>query len=173
MLVDGEEMAYTEIYQRYWEKLFAISYNYCHSKELAEEIVQDIFMKLWDKRYETEIYNLPAYLATACKFSVYKHLLKQKRRKELLHQNTTDVQLTIDEEARIHACFLQNYINRIVEKLPPQCKAVFHYSRNEGLSASEIATHMQISTKTVESHLTKALKHIKLSLKIVKSFFVF
>lgn len=161
LLRTSDEKAFTEIYGRYWELLYAIGYNYCREKPVAEEIVQDVFMSLWHRRTEIIIKDLPAYLATACKFSVFKHLNKLKRRSELLEEHMLPVVPDINEEDNINARFLQEYISGVIEQLPTQCKTVFLYSREKGFSNSEIASQMNISVKTVESHLTKALKTLR------------
>ncbi len=121
LLRRGDEKAYTEIYRRYWEKLFAIAYHYSSSKETAEEIVQEIFLQLWDKREAVLIDNLPAYLATACKFAVFRQVVRQKRRQALLNEHLSTVTVA-DDEAAIQARFLEEYINGIVETLPDQCR---------------------------------------------------
>src|SRR6188474_853020 len=87
LLQSSDGAAFTELYNRYWEQLFAISYNYSKQKETAEEVVQEVFMSLWDRRNTVDINDLAAYLATASKFSILKHLLKNKRRKQLLEQH--------------------------------------------------------------------------------------
>lgn len=167
LLKQDDEAAFTSIYNRYWDKLFAISFNHCKQKSLAEEIVQDIFMSLWGRRNSLEITHLSSYLATAAKFSVFKYLLREKKRNELLTENVS-FEPTTSEDERINARFLLDYINGIVETLPPQCKLVFRYSRENELSISEIAEKMQISSKTVESHLSKALKALRLYLRSVR-----
>lgn len=163
-LKSNDEAAFTHIYNKYWEKLFAIGFSYCRQKQIAEEMVQDVLMSLWDRRHTIAITNLSAYLATAIKFAVFKHLLKEKRRAELLEQGLSPV-MYISEEEHINGRFLQDYINGVVETLPQQCRLVFRYSRNGELSIPEIAEKMQLSPKTVESHLTKALRILRLSLR--------
>jgi RNA polymerase sigma-70 factor (ECF subfamily) len=164
LLQSSDERAFTELYNRYWEILFAISYNYCKHKETAEEIVQEVFMRLWDKRSAVNINDIGAYLATAVKFSIFKHITREKRRQELLAQYLAP-QDAIDEEAEINARFLQEYVNGVIEKLPEQCRIVYKLRREEDLSIREIAEQLHLSPKTATNHLTKALKSIGLALK--------
>ena len=160
MLRNDNDEAFVEIYNRYWDKLLAIGYNHARNKETAEEIVQDVFMSLWNRRHETEIDRLAAYLATAVKFAVFKTLARENRRKALLAGQPADVP-TSPDEAIIEAKFLKEYLDGVVAGLPEKCRLVFTYSREHQLSTKEIADTLQLSHKTVESHLTKALKTIR------------
>lgn len=155
--------AFTEIYNRYWKRLFSIAYSFCNDKSVSQDIVQEIFTKLWSRRLDLEIESLNTYLAKAVRFSVFKFIYKQKRRLEIESQNYPKESSTLTEE-QIDARFTQEYINKVVELMPENCKVVFKYSRNSGLSTSEISEELGISKKTVEGHLTKGLKIIKLSL---------
>lgn len=167
----GDARAFTEIYERYWEKLFAIAYHYSHQKETAEEVVQEIFLRLWDKRSTVLIEDLGAYLATACKFSVFKHTVRQKRRQELLNRHLTPVSVADDEEA-ITARFLEEYVQGVIETLPKQCRVVYELRRKEDLSIEEIARVLDISPHTARNHLNKALKTLRYSLRDVQGCFL-
>lgn len=159
-----DQEAFAEIYSRYWNKLMAIAYNHTKDKSAAQEIVQELFIGLWNRRDQLEILNIGNYLATAIKFSIYKQIDKEKRRREVENNGTGFYNYSEDEE-KIEAKFLQEYINGLVEQLPEKCRLVFNYSRVQGLSIPEIANEMNISEKTVEGHLTKGLKTIKSNLK--------
>ena len=163
-LAVGEESAFTEIYNRYWRKLIALAYSHTKDKYLAEEIVQEVFLSLWNRRETVEIKTLGGYLATAIKFSVFKHTYNSGRRAKIIERFSSAQTADLPEEI-VHAKFLQEYINGIVEQLPEKCRLVYSYSRNEGLSIKEISTQMAISEKTAEAHLTKALKVLRLNLK--------
>lgn len=159
----GDELAFTEVYSRYWKKLLAIAYHYTKDKIVAEEIVQEVFISLWNRRNKVKIKSLANYLATAIKFSVFKQLARQKRRLDIVRSISEPAPLSLDEQ-EIDARFLKEYITGIVEQLPDKCRLVFKYSRDNGLTIPEIARQMELSEKTVESHLTKALKTIRLDL---------
>ena len=160
MLRNNDDEAFVEIYNRYWDKLLAIGYNHARNKEIAEEIVQDVFMSLWNRRQNSDIDRLAPYLATAVKFTVFKTLARENRRKALLAGQLTEVTASPDEAA-IEAKFLKEYLDGVVAGLPEKCRLVFTYSREHQLSTKEIAATLQLSHKTVESHLTKALKTIR------------
>lgn len=164
LLSRGDEAAFNEIYSRYSEKLLAIAYQYTKDKNFAEEIVQEVFSGLWERRSQLKIETLSAYLATAIKFSVFRTVHRQRRRAEIVELNYKVKEAHLLEET-IHAKFLQEYINGIVEQLPEKCRLVYKYSRNKGLSNAEISEEMEIAEKTVEAHMTKALKALRNNLK--------
>jgi RNA polymerase sigma-70 factor (family 1) len=159
-IAEGDERAFTEIFDHYWKKLLAIAFNHTKDKSDAEEIVQEVFIALWNKRAILEIRTLDRYLATATKFTVFSSYYRKKKRIEGLI-NSIEFTEHYDMEDQIAARFLQEQIDGIVSTLPEKCRLVFEYSRVAGMKISEIATEMGISEKTVEAHLTKALKTIK------------
>ena len=114
---------------------------------------------------------LNTYLGSAVRFSVFKLIYKQKRRHEIESQNVADELSTLTEE-QIDTRFIQEYINKVVEELPETCRMVFNYSRNHGLSTTEISMELGISKKTVEGYLTKGLKIIRLNLKNAMNIFL-
>ncbi|MCS3556806.1 MULTISPECIES: RNA polymerase sigma-70 factor [unclassified Sphingobacterium] len=163
----SDARAITEIYRRYWKKLLAIAYNHIRDKDDAEEVVQTVFIKLWDKRNDIAIGQLPNYLATAVKYSVFSMIQKKNRKDEVGQFFVMNHQSQDYEEEKIYTIFLRQYIKGVVEELPDRCRLVFTYSREQGKTIPEIATTMNIAEKTVEAHLTKALRRIKHSLKAI------
>ncbi|NLR59214.1 RNA polymerase sigma-70 factor [Chitinophaga polysaccharea] len=155
--------AFTEIYNRYWKKLLAIAYIHCRDKMAAEEIVQEVFISLWNRRQELAVDKVNAYLATAVRLSVFKQYARQQRREQIIAATADPVISSWDEE-KIYTRFLQQQINGIIEILPEKCRLVFKLNRVEGLSIPEVAQRMGIAEKTAEAHLTKALKVLKLKL---------
>jgi RNA polymerase sigma-19 factor, ECF subfamily len=164
LLKEGDHAAYTEIYRRYWKKLLLIAWNHSKDELASKDIVHDVFISLWERYTEVEINNLPAFLATSVKFTVYKYYQKEQRRNGLALQNY-EYETTVNDEDKLDAIFLQEYVNGIVEKMPEKCRLVFGYSRNLGMKNSEIATKIQITEKGVEANLTRALRIIRGELK--------
>jgi len=160
LLTDGDRSAFTEIYQRYWKKMLTISWNHTKDKTTAEDIVHEVFMNLWEKKDTLAILDLPAFLATAVKFSVFKNYQRAAHRTELAKKHYHFEDLTLEEE-KWDALFLQEYINGLVEQLPEKCRLVFKLSREAGLKNAAIAAELQISEKGVEANLTRALKLIR------------
>lgn len=170
-LQSGDEFAFSEIYNRYWDKLLAIGYYHTRNKQAAEDIVHDVMISLWKRKADVEIDSLQGYLATAVKFSVFKAIARDKRQRDLKAGYVTDDGVS-DIESNLDARFLQEYLHGAVEKLPDKARLVFTYSRIEELSIADIGKKMDLSPKAVEYHMTKALKSLRETLKKIKSFFI-
>lgn len=165
LMQTGKEWAFSEIYRRYWEKLLAVGYYHMKNKEAAKEIVHDVLLSLWLRRETLVIQSLPAYLGTAVKFSVLKAITREKRQQELLAGNNTTLETVAEEEEKLDAKFLKDFLAGEVEKLPEKTRLVFKYSREEHLSMIEVADKLDISLKTVEYHISRALKTLRSSLR--------
>lgn len=173
LITDGREAAFTEIYNRYWERLVATGYYYTRSKEAAEEIVNDVLMGLWLRRASLVIHSLPAYLGTAVKFAVFKSMARNKRRNQVLGgqlSGEAEAAAHNDTEQHLDALFMDEWLRGIVEQLPEKARLVFVYSRDEALSVKEIAGKMDLSPKSVEYHMTKALKTLRDSIRKMSIF---
>jgi len=164
LFTEGNDAAFTEIYNRYWKKLIALSYSYTKDKFEAEEVVQEIFVSLWNRRDVIKIETLSSYLATATKFSIFKAIYTRNRHEQLLENIPASASADLPEDL-VHAKFMEEYVSGLVEQLPEKCRLVYQYSRQKGLSPQEISDEMNIAKKTVEAHLTKALKMLRLNLK--------
>jgi RNA polymerase sigma-70 factor (family 1) len=170
LLQAASEAAFTEIYHRYWERLLAIGYYHTGDKQAAEDIVHEVMMSLWTRKTELQIHSLQAYLATAVKFAVFKTIIREKRRRELLAGRKTDIHYNIEEKLDLK--FLEEYLSGVVEQMPEKARIVFTLSRHQDLSIKEIAGKMDLSPKAVEYHMTKALRALKEAFRKIKSFFV-
>ncbi|MBL7700173.1 MAG: RNA polymerase sigma-70 factor [Chitinophagaceae bacterium] len=170
-LKNGDRTAFTEVYDLYWEKLVAIGYFFSKDKHAAEDIVHDVMISLWERRNDVEIETLSSYLGTAVKFSVFKMLARQKRRREMIAGIEADSSVR-DVEEKLDAKFIEEFTSGVIEQLPEQTRLIFHYSRQQELPVKEIAGKMKISGKAVEYHITKALKALRDSFHKIKSFFV-
>lgn len=169
---NGDQRAFSVIYNTYWNPLLAIAYRLTQDKEQSEEIVQEVFISLWRRRNEVAIVSLPNYLATAVKFATFKSLHRTRRQQELQQQSASESQLQLDEEA-VDAKFLKEYLDGIVETMPEKCRLVFRMSREDQKTNKEISGELEISEKAVEAHITKALKILKGSLRKVGLIFIF
>jgi RNA polymerase sigma-70 factor (family 1) len=158
--------AFDEIYYRYWKKLYAMAYNRVHSKMVAEELVQEIFVSLWVNRATMQVQNLSGYLFTATKYKVISHYERQLTRKTYLEKQTAIAQDRDDTtEQTVLVNDLHEALDREVNKLPARCREVFRLSRVENLSIKQVAAQMDISEKTVENQLLKAMKVLRTSLR--------
>jgi RNA polymerase sigma-70 factor (ECF subfamily) len=168
-----DEFAFKEIFERYWRKLYAIAYNRIQTTHSAEDIVQEVLTMLWIRRADLEINSLNNYLSTAVRYNIFHEFRKNNQRNKLedslkfLNQNQSTA--TIEEELRFKV--IQQNLQSEINKLPEKCKLVFRYSRELGMSNKEIAQQLQLSGKTVEAHITRALRHLRAALKRTSSLF--
>ena len=163
LLQNGDELAFTEIYNRYWDKLFAIAANKLKDLDEAEEIVQDIFVSLWKRREEIgSIEILSPYLAVSVKYRVIKCLDKRNSRQKYTDYSQRITSIADDStEQWLEFEELRSRLAIFVADLPEKCRLVFRLSRESGFSQKRIASELGISEKTVEAHLGKALKTLR------------
>lgn len=159
-LREGSHVAFARIYDHYWKKMLLIAWNHTHDESLAEDIVHEVFLKLWDNREDYQISNISGFLATAIKFVVFNNYRKKKNR-QILAESGYRSQHIQDDEKELDRLFLEEYIFDVVERMPEKCRLVFKYSREDGLKNAEIAALMNISEKGVEANLTRAIKILK------------
>lgn len=152
-----------EIYEMYHAKIFRFSVSYLKNEEDAYDIVQEVFIKLWENRLGLKKdTNFDAFLFTVAKNAVLslfrKRATEQKYRSDLSSTEESEpnkIENDLDFE------FLKKRYNQLIEKLPPKRKEIFILSREKGLTNKEIAFTKGISEKTVEDHLTKSLSFFK------------
>jgi RNA polymerase sigma-70 factor (family 1) len=168
LLKKDEILAFEAIYARYWDKLFNAAYKRLHNTAICEEIVQDIFVKIWEKRLALNMTaGLKNYLYTAVKYAVIDHYRKGILQHNFESESMLAPQLDNTTEDSIFFNDLKKHLEDIIATLPPKCRSVYELSRLENKSNKEIAAILNISEKTVEGHLTKALRHIRLEVKDV------
>ena len=159
----GDMIAFDVIYRNYSKKLYAFAFGLLKDHDQAEELVQDVFVTLWEKREQINPeLHFDNYLFTICYNAVRKFFRKKKmenRVKEYLLKNTPE---SIPETSNtIIYNELLDLVERTADRLPEKRRAVFKLSRQEGLQIKEIAERLNISSRTAETHLAKALKFIK------------
>ena len=170
LLKEDQQQALSALYYRYWDKLLSVAGNRLDHPEIAEECVQDVFFSLWQRRNDLKLkYSLATYLAVAVKYQVIKQLDKQYRLqdrkdkslypKEELYTPSADEYLLERE--------LMERIEAAVNRLPEKCRIVFKLSREQGMTNKQIAADLDISEKTVEAHLSKAIKDLRSDLTTI------
>ncbi|GAB3367654.1 RNA polymerase sigma-70 factor [Arachidicoccus ginsenosidivorans] len=162
-LQQGDRMAFTEIYNRYWKKIYIIAYNRMCDGAQSEDIAQEVFASLWANRGYVQIETLENYLATAAKYLVLTAIRKKtlSRNYGQRLKNSTVSQLT--PESTFQNKQILQLLELEIEKLPEKCKLIFKYSRNEGMATKQIAAKLHITPKTVDNQIHKALKILKLA----------
>jgi len=163
--------AFDELYDRYWKKLYIFAYKRVRSKDVAEEIVQEFLTNFWTKRSSLGIKSsFEGYIFTSVRNLVINFFAREARRDaycQIHLRYNHDVDTSTEEN--IYAKDLYSNLQKELSYLPSKCRSVFELSRKEHKSNKEIAEELGISVKTVESHLTKAIKRLRFNLN---SFFL-
>jgi RNA polymerase sigma-70 factor (family 1) len=166
LLRAGDGTALEEIYNRYSETVFLAAFRKVRSKEVAEELVQNLFISLWTKREQAQIQKLEAYLQSAMRYQVIDYI-RSKILRERYSQFAKE-QSNIDENASESKLLLQELsiaIDNTIKKLPQKTQEIFRLSRYEHRSVKEIAQYMNLSEKAVQYHVTQSLKFMRLHLR--------
>ena len=168
-LQNSDHQCFCYLYEKHWQKLYMIACKRLDNNQDAEEVVQDVFCNLWRRRNSLVLKsNFEAYFAVAVKYEVINRLAK--RAHERLYQSHamrhhSELAETTGEQVASNE-FLSR-LEHVINDLPEKCGKVFRLSRNQGYSHKKIAEEMNISMKTVESHLTKALRTLRASLSSI------
>lgn len=162
---EGSQEAFYKAFEQYHLKLYQYVYKYTGSVYYAEETVQLTFIKLWEKREGlSEQYAISTQLFRIAK-SILIDLMRKERLRDTQELSDTYVSEVLEEERYVHKEELGSVLSAI-EELPAQCQQVFKLSRFNNLSHSEISAQLSISPKTIETHISKALKYLRKSLSL-------
>lgn len=178
-----EKNKFEKIYSVYFPKLVRFSREYVVFTEDAENIVQDLFMYLWEHRSMLDsLSNLNAFLFTLTKnrcIDFYRHKTLTDSKKESLDTlQERELQLKMEalqefDENMFSVNDIEILLNNAIDHLPEKCRQVFILSRMEGLKHEEIATQLNISVNTVQNHIVTALRKLKVELKDYLPLFIF
>lgn len=165
-LSENDESALSIIYKEHWELMYIAAYNLVKSKQVSEDIVQDVFVNLWEKRERLVVKtSLKGFLYTSTIYKTYDYFRRNKSAitVELL-ESFNELQQSSDPAKELMDKELNEFIENIINELPERCRVVFNLSRKENLSNKEIAEQLKISIRTVEGHISKALRILRDSL---------
>jgi len=166
-LVQGNELAFEKIFKIYYKPLCHYAYSFLNDGAEAEEVVQNTFVKIWERRTTIQVQtSVKAYLYSMVRNSCLNVIKHEKVKQEFAqdHQYVTEKARPAVEEKMI-SNDLESKIYEAMRALPEQCRLVFQLSRFEELKYQEIADQLEISVKTVENQMGKALKTMRLHLK--------
>ena len=166
-LKDGNKKAFGYIFNTYNQKLYFFALGYLKSDKDAEEIVQETFLKIWERRdYLNPELSINAYLFKIAFNFIRKRLLKNTKDEELKHDLAGEL-VNFDNNTgnMLNYHFLLLHINKLIDQLPPRQKEIIELRKLEGYSVKEISEKLSLAIKTVEAHLTAGLKTLKERLK--------
>ncbi|SDG28955.1 RNA polymerase sigma-70 factor, ECF subfamily [Dyadobacter soli] len=158
-----DEQTFEQVYNQHWEKLYLAALYRLQDTDLAKELVQGIFVSLWERRHTLVITGEVAhYLSRALKLKILEHYRTEQlheRHLDELARQTDDRENTTENHVLLNE--LRSRVQQLAQALPDQCRRVFELSRVQGLNTREIAVEMVLSEKTVKNHLTRALASFK------------
>lgn len=166
LLRNDDEQAFRELYERYWYKMYVVAHRKLRRKEVAEELAQELFVMLWQKRDSLRILNLPAFLGITLK-----NLMVDYIRRNILEEHYLD-QLrqffpveTFTTTETVHLNELTEAIQNTLAQLPEKTREVFILRRFEQLSIREIAQRLELSEKAIEYHLSRSTAFLRQNLR--------
>lgn len=156
--------AFEALYKKYWYQLYCVAYKYTSSAPDAEELVQNLFEKIWRNRASLQVKNWGAFLTVSLRNMVIDHHRQQAVKNKFLENYqpaaaTATVVEELDQEQLM--VLIENHLH----ELPEKTQTIFKLSRYEHKSVKEIAGHMQLTEKAVEYHITKSLKLLRQHLR--------
>ncbi len=167
LLKAGDEQAFEVFYEHFADRLYTFVYNRIRSKEEAEEIIQEIFISLWTNRQKLNITSsIESYLFSAAKYKILNFMQAVNVRQKYAAEYSKFLSRHYDNslEEAVNLRYLESLIEKRISELPKQCQTAFRLSRMQDESIQAIAQRMNISTRTVENYITKALKHLRANL---------
>lgn len=166
----GDHIAFKLLYDHYSTQLYNFALTYLKSKDLAADIVQEVFVKIWEKRAKINTdKSFRSYLFTITLNAVRKHFNLLAQKQEMNHEilfDLTEVKDTFDDRSDYHD--LVEKLEALIELMPEKRKTVFIRKKIDGKSQKEIASELQITEKTVEYHLSEANQFLKAEFQKLK-----
>jgi RNA polymerase sigma-70 factor (ECF subfamily) len=167
-LKDDDVNAFNELYKRYNSRVFQLGIRFLPYKEDAEEIVQIVFIAVWDNRNKIdENQNFGSYILSIARHCIYNALRKAVYRQgyvDSLQQNKTDHTFITEEVVLFNE--LDTLLHKCLENMPQKRREIFRLHREEGLSYKEISVRLAITSSTVNTQLTKALNYIRQNIRL-------
>lgn len=167
----GSHDAFKSLFMSYFPKVKYFISHLVKSEIIAEELAQDVFMRIWENREQMEAVGaFNSYIYRMAKNLALNYLRRKYLEDSYLEEYEGEAELTIEGE--LYAREIELLEQLTVSRMPRKRKIIYEMSRKEGLTNDEIASRMGISKKTVENHLNLALKEIRKALFLFTSFFI-
>lgn len=167
----GDERAFEALYKSYFTMLCMFSYRYVKNVEIAEEIVQDVFFHIWEKRH---LFELTTSFKSYLYKSVHNNSLKHLRHQKIVMAYETSSNFSGSERVTgqnyLEESEVYQILHEVIGELPERTREIFQLNRFNGLKYQEIADYLKISVKTVEAHMSSVLKILRIKLKDYGSF---
>lgn len=164
LLTQGNEAAFSEIYERYWLKLYNESYKRLKDEDLCADVIQDVFADLWINRECREIENLAAYLCTAARYRIFTLFKKEKNIGAFAEPIELIAVFAPDADSLFFEKEIRECIDIWLNMQPEKRKQVFAMRFREELSTREISEILHVSQKTVQNQFATSLKQLRIHL---------
>ncbi len=158
-----DSQAFEILFDRFWPRLYSYSMRIYKDDAICKDIVQEIFISFWEKNSKDPILHLEAYFLRAVKYRVANHI-RDLKFDSVQIQVLENIPYPLETDRGLTYLDFENKILNEIQKLPPKCRMVFMMSRFETFSNSEIAEKLNISERTVEKHISDAVKFLKISI---------
>ncbi|WP_316822134.1 RNA polymerase sigma-70 factor [Pedobacter gandavensis] len=155
------EAAFVALYQRYWEGLYKFCFQILQDQDTAKDVLQEVFVWFWTHRLELKVYSVRSYLFVAVKHKVANYIRRDHTRSNFYERIKMETVDAVFVDSSLEVKELIAFIREFTSDLPEKCRLVFQLSRTEYLNNKEIAKRLNISEKTVETHLTTALNRLR------------
>lgn len=159
-LRSGKEEVFKFIFNRYWKRLYNYAFNIYNDDDVCEDIVQEIFVNLWEKSGEVEILNLEAYLYRSVKYRIVNHI-RDLKFTEIQEEILKKIPYPSNSGSTMEYEEFETEIFNFIKMLPARCREIFMLSRFDNYTNSEIAKKLNISIRTVEKQISNALSFFK------------
>jgi len=161
-LSEGDEKAFRTLFMRYYAKVRCFINGLLKSEVEAEDLAQDVFVKVWINRaHFAEVNTFGAYLYVLAKNTVFNYIESKRIRKVNLDERPFEEEDNETPYEELVAKDLQLFVNMVIDSMPSQRRTVYRMSRESGLTNDEIAEKLHLAKKTVENHLNLALKELR------------
>lgn len=164
LLKIGDKSAFAEIYERLWEQLYQQGFRILQDRDAAMDVLQEVFVWIWENRMHLEIKSFESYLKMAVRYKVANYIRHDKVKMVVHERIKIERESLLSEEETLELKELRLVIHQFTAQLPKRCGEIFHLSRSEWLTNPEIARKLNLSEKTVENQLTIALKKLRIHL---------
>ena len=164
LLREGDESAFEQIYKLYWTQLFNTAYKRLPEKEKCNDIIQNVFTDLWNRRTTLDLDNPSAYLHTAVRFQVLKQVSRNPKNNAFTDSFETELISPLTTDGEVLEKEVKVLIELFIKALPQKRRDIFLMYYFKGLSTSQISSQLNVSQKTVQNQLATASNALRLRL---------
>ena len=168
------KVLFEQLFKKHFVHLSNYAHQYVHDTDSAKDITQKVFIYLWENREKIDPQrSIQSYLFTSVRNRCLNHIRDHKKyRSHVLDLDIYDFEIGAEEENEMDVADLKTKIDAALNELPAKCKLVFEMSRYKNMKYKDIAEELEISIKTVEAHISKALKSLRANLSDYAYFWV-